>query len=157
MRLNLGCSWGGGAVQQVWAPSWGAARVRGPEPAKGQPSVQDGPEVCSQGWVGGGLEGGQCGPREPLAQSLSGCKGVTEIRPPPRIKLEHGPDGDLGVPLRRADGGTRGGAPVELAPHHAGGLGRAKTPGDADSGVLERRPGPKREAGWAVLDAGGEL
>lgn len=73
MRLNLGCSWGGGAVQQVWAPSWGAARVRGPEPAKGQPSVQDGPEVCSQGWVGGGLEGGQCGPREPLAQSLSGC------------------------------------------------------------------------------------
>ena len=59
---------------------------RAPEPSpgceQGWPSVQDGLKVRGQGRVGCCLQGGQSGPGEPPAQSGSGCKAVTEVRPP---------------------------------------------------------------------------
>lgn len=69
--------------------------VKGPSPAR--PSVQDGLEVCGQGRVSCCLQGGQCRPRELLAQLRLGCVETTNVSLPPGRNRErasrqpHGP------------------------------------------------------------------
>lgn len=140
----------GPASLRTWElpPPTGLRSPAQPSLWAGLPSVQDGLKVCGQGRVGCCLQGGQSGPREPPAQSGSGYKAATEVRPPnphlrpgeTRDRPSPGPAGTYTAkhPACRRDWGghlRRGQAPLPCRGH---GDCPAEARGGSGSGVRGR-------------------
>lgn len=150
----------GPASLRTWGlpPPTGLRSPAQPSLWAGLPSVQDGLKVCGQGRVGCCLQGGQSGPREPPAQSGSGYKAATEVRPPnphlrpgeTRDRPSPGPAGtytakhpacrrDWGGHLRRGQAPFPAGGTGTVRQRPEGDLGRGCEEGHAGGGLQGRR------------------